>query len=314
MMKKILFGTLAAVILLIAGISAVGFVERTDHGLPAEAKGGLVSINGTRLRVYQKGRGPDILMIHGCPGSLEDWDPVMDELAKNFRVTVYDRPGYGYSSGDGNRFSLEYNAGVALKLIKVLGLKEPLVVGHSYGAATALALAVKNPPQIRGFVLCASPGYPKVHEGFWNRALSIPYFGEGLTAVIAPLFGARLVRAGILSGFDPNQSSIPEGFIALRSKMWLKPSVMTTRAREYMNLESGLEKILPFYKDIRKKVLIVQGKSDEITKSAWKLHEDIPNSELIVFDGVGHYLQFARPAEVAAILRRAADPHLQKRG
>ncbi len=257
------------------------------------------------MRVFQKGAGRDILMIHGVPGALEDWDPVVDDLAKDFRVTTYDRQGYGDSARGDTKYNLESNADTALAIIRALNLKNTVVVGHSYGAATSLALAVNNPPEVKAFVLCASPGYPDVHPTFWDYVLYVPYLGEGVMRLLAQSVGPKLVDAGIKSGFAPNQNFIPGGFVELRQKMWLKPTIMTTRAREYIRLEKDLARICQRYKNIKKKVFILQGKTDEITKAAWKLREDIPGSELTEFEGTGHFVQFVHPKETAQIIRRA---------
>jgi len=52
---------------------------------------------GVTIRYAQVGTGPDILFLHGAPGSMDDWLPMKDGLAANFRLTLYDRPGYGGS-------------------------------------------------------------------------------------------------------------------------------------------------------------------------------------------------------------------------
>ena len=288
-------------------VTGLGLMYVPGTGVPVEMEGKTVAVGRTPLRVFRKGSGRDILLIHGCPGSIEDWDPVFEALAKKYRVTAYDRPGHGFSGTEGNRYTLEYNAEIALALIKELGMKDVLVVGHSYGAATALALAVKDAENIRGYVLLASPGYPDVDEGFWNRILQIRGFGEGFIFVLGRALGPPLIRNGIAYGFGPNRDSIPPGFVELRTRLWTEPKVLPTRAHEIMNLEKDLAEISVHYGEIKKPVFILQGQQDEITKAAWKLHQDIPHSELTVFDGVGHYVQTVKPRETIAAIERAAE-------
>ncbi|MBI3012075.1 MAG: alpha/beta hydrolase, partial [Elusimicrobia bacterium] len=86
--------------------------------------------------------------MHGCPGSTEDWDPIRSQLSQKYHVTAFDRPGHGFSSVAANSCNLDFNAGVTLEVIETLGLKDVLVVGHSYGAATALRIAIQNPSHI----------------------------------------------------------------------------------------------------------------------------------------------------------------------
>lgn len=56
-----------------------------------------INIQGNKIRYSQSGEGRDLLLIHGTPGFLEDWNAIAAELAKDYRVTCYDRMGHGYS-------------------------------------------------------------------------------------------------------------------------------------------------------------------------------------------------------------------------
>ena len=55
-------------------------------------------INGLTVHYQQMGLGPDLVMIHGLFANLAFWYlSVLPALARNFRVTVYDLRGHGYS-------------------------------------------------------------------------------------------------------------------------------------------------------------------------------------------------------------------------
>ena len=140
-------GILAALGLLVAGVAVLGALQRPDTALPAGGRGRFVALDGVRLRYVQAGQGTDVLLIHGSPGSVEDWDPVFDRLAAGHRVTAFDRPGHGYSEGHGLPHTVAGNARAALGLVRALGLRDVVVVGHSYGGATALTLGPARAPQ-----------------------------------------------------------------------------------------------------------------------------------------------------------------------
>ena len=129
---------LLVVLLLVAAVLGATYSPNTT--IPAGMPGRHVVVNGVPLRVVQEGQGRDVLLIHGSPGSIEDWDSITGALAASFRVTRYDRPGQGYSGDDG-QYSQEHNGEIALGLIRALGLSRVVVVGHSYGGSTALAMA-----------------------------------------------------------------------------------------------------------------------------------------------------------------------------
>src|SRR5204862_1605142 len=120
--------------------------------------------------------GADVLLIHGSPGSLEDWAPLVEPLAASHRVTAYDRTGHGYSGDAGNQSTYEYHADVALGLIDALGLKDVIVVGHSYGGGTALAMAIRNPASVKAFVIVDAAAYRMRDPEPLYRLLALPVF------------------------------------------------------------------------------------------------------------------------------------------
>src|SRR4051812_48361268 len=106
----------------LSGLLAVGASYRPNTKIPAGFRGRHVMLGDLPIRVLQEGQGRDLLLIHGCPGSLEDFRPVMSALSGSFRLTAFDRPGHGFSGDDG-QYSYEHNAEIALALVEKLGLK-----------------------------------------------------------------------------------------------------------------------------------------------------------------------------------------------
>jgi pimeloyl-ACP methyl ester carboxylesterase len=122
----------------------IGKTPIENQTKPKSLKGNFLSINGERIRYFQNGNGKDILMIHGTPGSLEDCDSLVDSLAKDYRVTVFDRLGHGYSSSKHYNYHLRENVDLVNIIIDSLHLKNPLLVGHSYGGSTLVHYAVHH--------------------------------------------------------------------------------------------------------------------------------------------------------------------------
>lgn len=264
-----------------------------------------ITIHGLKLRYRQIGQGKDILFIHGCPGSIEDWDPVSNILAQKYRITLYDRPGHGYSGINGNQCNLRYNARIASTLMVALNLKNSVVVGHSYGASTALVMAMQNPKNIKSCVLVAPPGYAPVDVDRISHLLTIPLLGKGMTPLLAPLFGPSIIRKGLGRAFYPKAYLLSEEFVNLRLKLWSQTKVALTRAKELTNLEEDLNMLSRDYNKIGKKVFIAQGEDDTITQAAVRLNKDIPNSKLYLFKHTGHYLQYLKTKELLSVIEEA---------
>ena len=106
------------------------------------------------LEYEANGDGEAVLLIHG--GHVTDgFLPLMSEasLANGYRLVRYRRRGYAGSDPVSGGFSVEEQAQDALALMTHLGMERAHVVGHSYGGAIALQLAIDAPRLVRSLVL-----------------------------------------------------------------------------------------------------------------------------------------------------------------
>jgi pimeloyl-ACP methyl ester carboxylesterase len=283
----------------------VGALYRPNTAIPEGTPGRSVVVGGLPLRVLREGAGRDVLLIHGSPGSIEDFEPIAKELAGEFRVTRFDRPGHGYSGDDG-AYTFEHNAEEALALIEALGLTHVVVAGHSYGGTTALAMAVRHSPAVAAYVIVDSATYePSRRADPGMRLLEVPLFGYGFGTVVAPLVSAKRIRKGILeqfSGVEP-----PESFVAERVRLWSTPKVTHAIASETLGARADLAGLSSRYPGIKEPVFIVAEADSPFRRgSAEHLHRDVPGSSLRLVPGTGHYIQFQKPAEVVTAIRAAA--------
>ena len=294
-------------ILLIFAI--VGVVSKDTIRIPEDFEGKYIEILGVKVRYKQIGKGQDILLIHGVPGSIEDWDPIISSLSSNCRITVYDRPGQGYSSAESIGYNLEHNANIALGLINELNLKNVIVVGHSYGGGVIMALAVRNPQQIKAFIPVAGATYPLDNIDPIFSLIRVPIIGRGFAAAVSSLIGPAMIKDGLNEAFHPNEHLIPEGFIDTRVKIWLQTKALVSTAREELNLNSDLEKIIPDYGNISKKFFIIHGDNDLFVPKgdSLKLHKMIRNSKLTILNSTGHQVQFERPEILIGTINEVMD-------
>ena len=125
--------------------------------------GQFVTVDGVRLHYIEKGEGPPVVLLHGNVVTAENFDTsgMLDLVAKRHRVIAFDRPGFGYSE---RPHGSAWSAGTEAELIRdafaVLGVNRPIVLGHSWGAAVALALGLNHPDAVRGLVLLSGYYYP----------------------------------------------------------------------------------------------------------------------------------------------------------
>jgi pimeloyl-ACP methyl ester carboxylesterase len=154
---------LLAAILLISGVLAAVLAAV----LPGKAAPAVRDITAAPTEVahtalgavgYREvGSGPTLLMITGFSAGMDDWAPYfVDDLAKHFRVVVFDSAGIGQTAALPAPLSVPEMAAQTSALISTLGLGRCGVLGWSMGGLIAQSLAVTHPHQVRRLVLAAT--------------------------------------------------------------------------------------------------------------------------------------------------------------
>ena len=113
------------------------------------------------LEYEANGAGEAVLLIHG--GHIADaFLPLMREaaLADPYRLIRYRRRGFAGSDPHSGPFSIEQQAQDALALLKHLGVERAHLIGHSYGGAIAVQLAIEAPQVVHSLVLLEPAIFP----------------------------------------------------------------------------------------------------------------------------------------------------------
>lgn len=195
LLRKVGIAAAVPIALLLVFLVA-GTFYRPNTAIPAGFRGTHVLVGGSPVRVLQVGQGPDVVLIHGSPGFVEDWEPVMNALAGSFRFTAFDRPGQGFS-GDTGKYSIEENADTALALMDTLGIAHAIVVGHSYGGPIALALTARAPSRVDACVVVDAVAYRTPRDPpLIMRLAQTPLLGVGMNEVLGPLLAPALDPLG----------------------------------------------------------------------------------------------------------------------
>jgi len=303
---KILLYSVFAIILI---FSIAGVVSKDTIKIPEDFEGEYIDISGEIIRYNQVGNGEDLLLIHGLPGSLEDWEPIVIGLSSKFRVTSYDRPGHGYSSAKNIAYNLAHNADIVLGLINELKLKSVIVVGHSYGGSILMELAVRNPQEIKAYISVAGATNLVENIDPIYSIIKIPIIGRGFVATTSWLIGPTMIEDGVNQAFHPNEQIIPDGYIDSRMIIWLQTKVAISTAREELNINSDLNRIIPEYGNISKKFIIIHGENDLLVPKddSVKLHKTIRNSKLVILSDTGHQVQYERPEMLIRTIEETVD-------
>jgi pimeloyl-ACP methyl ester carboxylesterase len=290
-------GVAIALLAVLLAVVVAGATYGPETAIPEGLAGRHVDVAGISLRIEQRGAGRDVLLVHGSPGSIEDWSAIVGPLSARYRVTAYDRPGHGFSGDDGQHTFVR-NAAIARALVDELRLEHVLVVGHSYGGTTALAMALEPSPRVDGVVVLDSATYRGAREPtMLLRILRVPWVGTGLARVMPSGVANGKIREGLAQQF--RETPPAEEFLALRARIWGTPKVAHTIADETLGATGWLRELSPRYPTIEKPVAILGQADDAFRRESLEhLHRDIRGSTLTLLPGTGHFLQFERPREV----------------
>lgn len=303
-MKKALKVTGVILITLFSLLIITGIASRDRVEIPTGFAGQYIDLDGEKIRCIQKGSGRDVLLIHGLPGSIEDWDPVIDRLSEKYRVTAYDRPGFGFSSDNAASHTVTGNADTAVKLIEKLGIRDAAAVGHSYGGSILLAMAARKTGNIRGYVLLAGGSQPTEEVMFLFYLNRIPLIGRGLAAAGAAILGDSLMDEMVRLAFTPNMNILTTDYMKKRRGFMFQTKSVMSQSAEEVSYNGNMKNLLPAYPGITARFIILHGDGDRMVSidDSRKLRKALSNAVLRELPGTGHMVQFKRPDDVIAAI------------
>lgn len=121
---------------------------------------GDIVVNKLKLHYTRTGGDkPPVVLAHGFSDDGLCWTPVAEQLEADYDVIMVDARGHGRSDAPKRGYGSLEHAGDLAGVITGLGLKRPAVLGHSMGAATALALAGTYPDLVRAILLEDPPAW-----------------------------------------------------------------------------------------------------------------------------------------------------------
>lgn len=138
--------------------SNTGTTTQNEANTVPEVKS--IFINGDSIHYIDIGKGEPVVFVHGALGDYRTWGAQMDTFAKNHRVIAYSRR-FAYP----NKQIINDSAGLAViahskdlsEFLKVMKLGPVHLVGHSYGAFTALLTTIDHPDLVSSLTLGEAP-------------------------------------------------------------------------------------------------------------------------------------------------------------
>jgi pimeloyl-ACP methyl ester carboxylesterase len=269
--------------------------------------GTFVEVDGVRLHYIDRGEGDVVVLLHGNGVTLQDFavSGVVGLAAERHRVLAFDRPGFGYSERPRNIvWTPAAQADLIARALVQIGIESAVIVGHSWGAMVALAMALDHPAVVRRLVLVSGYYYGTARPDVLGASLpAVPLLGDFIANTISPLAGRLIAPAGIKASFSP--APVSDKFAEFPVGLTLRPSQIRATAADTAMMVPSAMALSRRYGELALPVIVLAGDGDLIAhkdKHAERLIKDIDRAELRIVPSQGHLLHYAVPEQVVAAI------------
>jgi 3-oxoadipate enol-lactonase len=259
------------------------------------------SINRHDLHYLQRGEGEPLLLIMGMSGTHLSWgEPFLQQLEREFQVTVYDHRGVGLSSRADTGYAIADLADDAAGLLEHLGLDTAHVLGISMGGMVAQELALRHPERVRTLTLGCT------YSGGEGSALSPPEVFQRLSEGWQSGDRERALRVGWEVNVSEAHAADDEEYAAFKERALQLPVPLPVIMGQLHAISA--HDTAPRLGDISAPTLVIHGTEDQMLPVAngRMIGERIPGAKLEILDGVGHMFWIEQPDRSVELLREHA--------
>lgn len=265
-----------------------------------------VTIDGLPLSYAEAGDGPPVVYIHGALTTLEEGLIGLEPtLSPHVRLIAFDRPGHGGSGRDLTTGSAWRQARLMRDALRTMQVVDPVVIGHSFGGAVAMAWAIQFPGELAGVVALAPIAFPEPRlEQLLFGLRAAPWTGDLLSLLSAPA-DAVLLPALWRGMFLPQ--AMPDRFRSdFPFELAARRSQIRSNGEEAVLMAAGLARSAMAYQGCRTPVTVLQGDGDLVVNPHLHgrlLAASLPAGAFITLPGLGHMAHhFAPEAVLEAVL------------
>ncbi|MUL82813.1 MULTISPECIES: alpha/beta fold hydrolase [unclassified Mycolicibacterium] len=268
-------------------------VTRAHRQAEPFAGGHVLALDGPDLNVREYGPPGEraVVLLHGYSASIEWWERVAPQLARDQRVIAIDLVGHGGSEApiEAADYQADGQASAVHNALVALGVRDAVLVGHSMGGEVAAALAQRYPDLVERVVVSDTPAAEEL--------VSMPLLGK---MVCWPVIGPAL---DWFRGVDAiTEGSLQSGFAAdYPVPEYAHRSLERLTYSGVCDSKDGAPPVVETLAALHKPVLVLWGEQDVLTPTA-------PNVERytaaglppVVIKGSGHSPMVEQPDQFLA--------------
>ncbi|SFH06135.1 Pimeloyl-ACP methyl ester carboxylesterase [Halopelagius inordinatus] len=250
------------------------------------------SATGDEIAYERRGDGQPLIFLHGGMAPRQYWNPVLPHF-EQYAAVLPQRPGFGTCLDDPEETSPDEVLNRETRYVRTLVDAvdgEPILFGHSYGALTAVESATDAAVEaVLAYEPAVLPDEFRVEADLADRMATLIEDGERQEAV------KRYIEQVLHpDGIDDLDSWLAE---------WPVWPDCVELAEEVVRMNRAVEQYrLPDALDVAAPVLVMTGTDGPtfLRESARGVHQALPHSRLVEFDGVGHSGPGEAPERIAA--------------
>lgn len=306
-----------SVLLTCLGPGGVGFARAADEPPTLAVK--VARVGDVELHYVERGSGVPLIFVHGSVDDYRSFEPQLEPLSQHYRVISYSRR-YNFPNAPsipaGDHSALVEAADLA-NLLKTLDAYPAHVVGHSYGAYTALILAMEHPELVRSLVLAEPPllrwlpglpGGQRLYADFMNNIWHPTgrEFRQGNSEQAMRVTMDWFGKNGYLIDGKPARfdalSAETRGFIMENALEW---QALTTSSDAFPMLDRAAVKA------IKVPILLMSGQNTMRMNKRInvELERLLPKAEVVVIRGATHEMWAEQPDVCRALVESFLAKH-----
>ena len=245
-----------------------------------------------------------IVLLHGTSASLHTWKGWTKALSDQYCVVSMDLPGFGLTgpyTDQSTAYSSENYAAFVIEVLNHLNLDRVTLAGNSLGGKIAWRTAALYLERVGRLILVDAVGYPSTpkHVPIGFKLARYP----ALAPILNRILPRNVVEKSVLSVYA-DDSKVDEALVDRYYELTLRQGNRQALSRRLNETddESDQAKI----KQLDLPTLILWGAKDNLipVENAALFHRDIPNSQLKVFEDLGHVPHEEDPVATVSVVRK----------
>jgi abhydrolase domain-containing protein 8 len=231
-------------------------------------------------------------LIHGLGGSSAQWREQINLLKEHYSLVIPDLFGHGESakpkSNQGNPYSYPELEQDLQALFKKMATEKNILMGHSYGGALAVGLAIDHQDKIDHLVLISPTACtPNIPIPIIYR---LPAF---LMEWFRPVLEKHFLQLAFMSTDDP--ALIETELMAGRKNPMYVVRALINGMKQTTKLDITMLTI---------PTLLLLGKLDHLipAEHSEQFYRAIPNHQCVLFDDAAHMVMLEQPARTNQLI------------